>query len=102
LTLDQYLAQKKEKSSLIPQLETRKVEQDEGLWKGAKELVKGADEDVYVVGKVSVTCVLALACTHHDLEQGRPKDPCKEGGEGLLGDRSPLRTPQHQRSRSWW
>lgn len=90
MTLDQYLAQKKEKSSLIPQLETRKIEQDEGLWKGAKELVKGADEDAYHVGKVSVTCVLALVCTHHDLEQGRSQNPCKEGGEGLLGDRCPL------------
>ena len=60
LTLDQYLAQQKEKSSLIPQLEARKIEQDESLWKGAKELVKGVEEDSYFVGKVCInrTCYL--------------------------------------------
>lgn len=51
LTLDQYLAQQKEKSALIPQLETRKIEKDDSTWKGAKELVKPVDEDVYFVGK---------------------------------------------------
>lgn len=51
MTLDQYQAQQKEKAPPIPQLETRKVEQDESLWKGAKELVKGAEEDVYFIGK---------------------------------------------------
>jgi len=66
LTLDQYLSQQKEKSALIPSLEVRKVEQDEGLWKGAKELVKGAEEDAYFVGKVCVTCAPTLAHTHHD------------------------------------
>lgn len=54
MTLDQYLAQQKEKAFLIPQPETRKVEQDESLWKGAK-LVKGAEEDVYFVGKTKGT-----------------------------------------------
>jgi len=50
LTLDEYLAQQK-KSSIIPQLEARKVERDDGLWKGATALVKGAEEDAYFVGK---------------------------------------------------
>lgn len=65
LTLDQYLAQK-EKSTLIPQLEVRKVDQDDGLWKGAKEIVKGVDEDAYFVGKVCITCAPTLAHTHDD------------------------------------
>ena len=66
LTLDQYLAQQKEKAPLVPQLETRKVEQDESLWKGAKELVKGADEAVYFKGKVGIKYILFLALTHGD------------------------------------
>lgn len=65
LTLDQYFAQKKEKNSSIPQAETRKVEQDESLWKGAKELVKGAEQEAYFVGRVcGIDCASPLALTH--------------------------------------
>jgi plasminogen activator inhibitor 1 RNA-binding protein len=111
LTLDQYLAQQKEKSSVIPQLETRKIEQDEGLWKGAKALIKPAEEDSYFVGKVRLCSALSLASAHQDIVQGRSQVSRQEGGEGLLGDRCPIRTPRQgprprwprwrQGSRSW-
>jgi len=67
-------------------LETRKIERDEGTWKGATALVKGAEEDTYFVGKVSVSCASLLASTHSDLDQGHSQEPHKKGGEGLLGD----------------
>jgi len=98
LTLDQYLAQQKEKSPTVPQLETRKIEQDEGLWKGAKEIVKGAEEDTYFVGKVCINHTSSPAFTHHRLDQVHSQVSHKEGGENLLGDRCPFRTPR-QRSR---
>ena len=63
MTLNQYQAQQKDKNPSIPQLDPRKVEQDQSLWKGAKELVKGADEDVYFVGKVSIKGGV-LCCLH--------------------------------------
>ena len=101
LTLDQYLAQQKEKSPIVPQLETRKIEQDESLWRGAKEIVKGAEEDTYFVGKVRICHTSSLASTHHRLDQVHSQGSLKEGGESLLGDRCPFRTPR-QRSRPWW
>lgn len=101
LTLDQYIAQQKEKTPLVPQLETRKVDQDESLWKGAKELVKGAEEVAYFVGKVRDNRVLLLALTHNDLDQGNSQGSRKEGREGLLGDRCPFRASSLSRSRSW-
>lgn len=61
LTVEQYLAQQKEKSSIIPRPDVRKIEQDESLWEGAKELVKGGEGDDYFVGKVGITCALAFA-----------------------------------------
>jgi len=85
LTLDQYLAQQKEKSSVIPQLAIRKIEQDEGLWKGAKELVKGTDEGAYFVGKVRITCAPTLAHTYHG-SRARP----------------PPRLVQRRRRKSTW
>lgn len=54
LTLDQYLAQKKEKESVVPKLEgIRKA--NEGTnedWKGIVPLAKNEDEESYYVGKV--------------------------------------------------
>jgi len=54
LTLDQYMAQQKEKALAVPKLETRKVNEgvDESLWKGAIEMQKkDEEEDAYFVGK---------------------------------------------------
>ncbi|KAL0951122.1 hypothetical protein HGRIS_007858 [Hohenbuehelia grisea] len=52
LTLEQYLAQKKDELN-VPKLETRKANEgaDGDLWKGAVALQKGAEEDAYFVGK---------------------------------------------------
>ena len=60
LTLDQYIAQQKEKDSLIPKLEnTRKANEgaDDNIWKDAVPLAKNEEEDAYFVGKV---CFLPL------------------------------------------
>ncbi|KAJ7631043.1 hypothetical protein FB45DRAFT_1058931 [Roridomyces roridus] len=55
LTLEQYLAQQKEKeSTVVPKLEgVRKANEgaDGDIWKGAVALEKGAEEDAYFVGK---------------------------------------------------
>lgn len=54
LTLDQYLAQQKDKElDVVPKLETRKVNHDGELWKDAIALQKTEDEDTYFAGKVS-------------------------------------------------
>ncbi|KAH0590680.1 hypothetical protein J132_09850 [Termitomyces sp. J132] len=53
LTLDQYLAQQKEKESIVPKLETTRQANegaDSNIWKDAVPLSK-ADEDSYFVGK---------------------------------------------------
>lgn len=56
MTLEQYLAQKKEKEdSLVPKLEGLRVANEgakDDLWKDAVALEKG-DEDAYFAGKVS-------------------------------------------------
>lgn len=54
LTLEQYLAQKKEQdASLVPKLEGRKANDgvDDSLWKDVVELKKGEDEQAYFAGK---------------------------------------------------
>ncbi|KAF9270260.1 hypothetical protein L218DRAFT_952432 [Marasmius fiardii PR-910] len=52
LTLDQYLAQKKDKESIVPKLEARKPnEGNDELWKDAVALQKGGEENAYFVGK---------------------------------------------------
>ena len=56
LTLDQYLAQQKEKASdVVPKLENVRQANDgaENLFKDAIQVVKGGDEDSYFAGKVS-------------------------------------------------
>lgn len=57
LTLDQYLAQQKEKeSSLLPKLESRKANEgsDDRIWDGATRLEKG-EGDAYFAGKTRNT-----------------------------------------------
>ncbi|KAK7058930.1 hypothetical protein VNI00_001554 [Paramarasmius palmivorus] len=49
LTLEQYLAQQKEKDAIVPKLEPRKVERAD--FGDAVALQKGGDEDAYFVGK---------------------------------------------------
>lgn len=61
LTLDQYIAQQKEKDSLIPKLEnTRKANEgaDDNIWKDAVPLAKNEEEDAYFVGKVCFSPLL--------------------------------------------
>jgi plasminogen activator inhibitor 1 RNA-binding protein len=63
LTFDQYLAQKKEKESSLPKLETTR-EANEGnnsLWKDAVPLSKNDDEQAYFVGKVRRPIALVIA-----------------------------------------
>jgi plasminogen activator inhibitor 1 RNA-binding protein len=53
LTLDQYLAQQKEKESAIPKLEGIRKANDgaDDIWKNAVPLSKNEDEEAYYVGK---------------------------------------------------
>ncbi|EGO05232.1 hypothetical protein SERLA73DRAFT_164788, partial [Serpula lacrymans var. lacrymans S7.3] len=54
LTLDQYLAQKKEKdASAVPKLEVRKANEgaEDTIWDGVAPLKKGEEESVYFAGK---------------------------------------------------
>ncbi|KIK06952.1 hypothetical protein K443DRAFT_673841 [Laccaria amethystina LaAM-08-1] len=54
LTLDQYLAQQKEKDSVVPKLEnTRKANEgaDANIWKDVVPLAKNEEENAYFVGK---------------------------------------------------
>lgn len=54
LTLDQYLAQKKDQdASVVPKLEGRKANEgaDDSLWKDVVQLKKGDDEQAYFAGK---------------------------------------------------
>ncbi|KAJ3762877.1 hypothetical protein EV360DRAFT_34765 [Lentinula raphanica] len=55
LTLDQYLAQKKEKDALAlpekPQIRQANEGADSDIWKDAVALQKGGEEDAYFVGK---------------------------------------------------
>jgi len=89
LTLDQYLAQQKEKTALIPHLEIRKIEQNEGLWKDAKELVKGAEEDAYFVGKgKAAPKTRAKKEEKVYLEIDARFERPSRGGRGRGGDRS--------------
>ncbi|KAF9481389.1 hypothetical protein BDN70DRAFT_876355 [Pholiota conissans] len=52
LTLDQYLAQQKEKDAIVPKLETRKANDGANdVFKDAIALTKNEEEDAYFVGK---------------------------------------------------
>jgi plasminogen activator inhibitor 1 RNA-binding protein len=53
LTLDQYLAQQKNKETIVPKLEARQANDGAGddIWKGATVLAKDEDEEVYFAGK---------------------------------------------------
>jgi len=53
LTLDQYLAQQKEKDSAVPKLEATRKANDgaDDIWKGAVPLEKNEEEEAYFVGK---------------------------------------------------
>ena len=54
LTLDQYLAQQKEKEAAVPKIEGTRAANDgaDDVFKDAVPLSKNADEDAYFVGKV--------------------------------------------------
>jgi len=56
LTLDQYLAQQKEKDTVVPKLETRKANDGaDDIFKDAVALSKNEEEDAYFVGKSKST-----------------------------------------------
>jgi len=55
LTLDQYLAKKKgEEASALPKAEGRQIS-DNDEWKGAVQLLRADEEDVYYIGKSKAT-----------------------------------------------
>jgi len=55
LTLDQYLAKKKvEESSILPKAERRQIA-DNGEWKGAVQLLRDDEEEVYFMGKTKTS-----------------------------------------------
>ena len=91
LTLDQYLAQQKEKESVIPKLEsTRQANEgsDATIWKDVVPLSKEG-EDAYFVGKVE--CPSQSFVRHRLillLDQVRPQGPRQERRKGLPRDRS--------------
>lgn len=63
LTLDQYLAQQKEKeNALLPKLETRKANEgtEDAIWDGATRLEKG-EGDAYFSGKVATPPYLPIS-----------------------------------------
>ncbi|KAK1236191.1 hypothetical protein PQX77_000567 [Marasmius sp. AFHP31] len=87
LTLDQYLAQQKDKDTIVPKLEPRKIEGD-GTWKDAVPLQKGAEEDAYFVGKTKAA-PKAKAKKEEKIYleiDGRFERPSR-GGRGRGGDR---------------
>lgn len=71
LTLDQYLAQQKEKESAVPKLEgIRKANEGaDDVWKGAVPLSKNEDEVSYYVGK---------ACTFNSRYSCRISQSCRQ------------------------
>lgn len=64
LTLDQYLAQKKEKEANLPKIEaTRQANEgleDDKLWKDAVPITKNEEEEAYFVGKVCKLFLLKI------------------------------------------
>jgi len=90
LTLDQYLAQQKDKTfTAVPKLEARKIESDE-LWKDAVALQRrDEDEDAYFVGKQTKSAPKARAPKPEkifleiDVRFERPN----RGGRGRGGER---------------
>jgi len=77
LTLDQYLAQQKEKDSVIPKLEsTRKANDGDDSWEGVVPLAKNEEEDAYFVGKVRFVHD-DVGTTSHLLASPSPRAPPK-------------------------
>ena len=98
LTLEQYLAQQKEKESAIPKLEgTRKANEgaDANIWKDVVPLQK-EEEDAYFVGKVGVLILITLIsfsyCPFLFADQERTENSCQERREGLFGNRGTVRS----------
>lgn len=57
LTLDQYLAQQKDKDSIVPKLEVRKANDGaDDIFKDAVAVAKNEEDDVYFAGKVRAAC----------------------------------------------
>ncbi|KAG7099257.1 hypothetical protein E1B28_001120 [Marasmius oreades] len=94
LTLDQYLAQQKEKDTVVPKLEARKPNEgaSDDLWKDAVALQKGSEEDAYFVGRMK-TAPKARAKKEEkvfleiDARFDRPSRGGRGGRGGDRGDR---------------
>lgn len=68
LTLDQYLAQKKEQDGNLPKIEATRQANDgagDDLWKGATVLSKTEEDSSYFVGKVCVICSFQHQSSDH-------------------------------------
>jgi len=65
LTLDQYLAQKKEKDAAIPKIEAVRVANDgaEDAFKGATLITKSEEEETYFAGKVLFYFIVICCCS---------------------------------------
>ena len=82
LTLDQYLAQQKEKDAIIPKLEnTRKANEgaDANIWKDVVPLSKNEEENAYFVGKVIfLICITFSASKPAHQSKNAPKPRAKK------------------------
>ena len=104
LTLDQYLAQQKEKDTVVPKLQaTRQAnEGQDDFFKDAVAINKNEEEEAYFAGKVcSILSIAPHPILILPLDQVCSQDQGQEGGEGLPRDRRSLRTSQHW-PRPWW
>lgn len=94
LTLEQYLAQQKEKESAIPKLEgARQANEgaDANIWKDVVPLQKEEGE-AYFAGKVNhVPKIFTIGSDLISIAgQGRSQSSCQEGRKSLPRDRSTL------------
>lgn len=91
LTLDQYLAKKKEEAAgVVPKLETRKAnEGDDSIWKDAVPLKKNEDEEAYFAGKTKSNAPKAKPKKEEKvyLEIDARFERPQRGGRGRGGDR---------------
>ena len=88
LTLDQYLAQQKEKDAVIPKLEnTRKANEgaDANIWKDVVPLSKNEEENAYFVGKVIfLVCITLSASKPVHQSKNAPKPRAKKEDKVFL------------------
>lgn len=89
LTLEQYLAQKKEKDAVVPKLETTRQANEgagEDLWKDVVALSKNEEEETYFAGKVRSMYAPGSLVTSHLRFQAKsaPKAKAKKEDKVFL------------------